>query len=186
MNNALKEKNVLCVYGDRTWPPAMTALTNDLRHVITWRRNTLDAVCSYIVGSFYTQQYGPFLFNQNKFEFTGNEKSYRTSYVTMHKEFVKTLNRLDRVKALMVEVNSMSTLYNIEWEDGLSLDIIDRNNADKFINEYTIVGTNKSIRPIDMLSEKTINLAAAMADDIEHQFDWENLDGWTGFKSYSD
>ena len=162
----------------------------NIHHIITWRRDTLSTVSSWMVMRLIKQSHGSYVWDGIPLEFVGDGNDFTQAYISTHQEFSIAINKLDPNKTVMVETSVLDNLDSIEWKDGYRLELLTRHlaantKAENYVNLYVNSTTGQIVRPIDMLSASSQAIAENISKELEITTNWSSLDQYIGFRNYS-
>ena len=174
---------------DELYDDSILASKQNIHHVVTWRRDTLSALASWMVMRINQQAHGNYGWDGVPLEFRADRAVFRKSYISTHLEFANAMQKLDAGKTVMIETSALDRLDMIEWLDETSLALSTRNIANNtkaanYVNNYLNMETGEIVRPLDMLSDSSRELATSIVQELEAATKWTQLDQHIGFKSY--
>ena len=91
---------------------------------------------------------------------------------------------LPKDQTVMVETKRMNDLHLLEWSDGTELYLPPPDSLKKPIgsSNYVNIQTGEKVKPAQMLGPRTLELISKIAQRIEDELHWSQLDKTSGLK----
>lgn len=172
------------VYLNKEFDDAIFASPQSFHHVILWRRNIFDWLCSRFVFMRVGIAHGTYEWDGTTF-ISNNWRpiKVRKQVYRVIDEFVNTFDIIPKHNTIMVETGDINSMKKISWPDETTLPLPkDVFKQDLGQMSYINLITQEKVKPVDLLQSCHIDLFSELAEEIDQRYDWQNLDKNSGFK----
>ena len=171
---------------DRAW---LEATGEEYYHIVLWRESTAELMASRIAMGIAKKAHGEILWNGKKFNF--KEDFFREEFAEVSRrhfrDFVSSSRQLPANKTVLIETKALDRVKQLEWPDGTVLSLPSKSElTGKHGGSSTYIHkeSGKKVKPIDMMSPKTIQLMNLISAEAEQKLSWSTLGTDLGFRSY--
>lgn len=160
------------------------ASSDRFHHVVLWRKDLLDWLCSRFIFRMtgtphgYDLEYDGIEYNIDQEYVMDDFLKKISNYVA---DFQQSLTVLPKDRTVIVETVHMNNVHEIDWLDHTHLDLIDAERVRHGATVWTSKETKQRVRPIDMISADNLAVFKAWATKTIRDLDWTNLDKASGF-----
>ena len=171
----------------REFDQALLGSPKNFHHVILWRRNILDWLCSRYLLMKVTSPHGVHewdgvpMGNPEKFK----KKRHVRNAMRVVSEFVDSLSAIPKQKSIMIETKAINSLTELVWPTNHRLQL----NVDAFKQNagsvtYINKNTGQKVNTVDLVPTEVLEVFHEINDRIQRTHNWNELPERHGFKSY--
>ena len=158
-------------------------------HIVLWRKSPQELLASRIAMGIARKSHGEIEWAGNKFNFSNKDLKQVFADVSRRhfSDFIASSKQLPFDKTILIETNAIDTISSLEWPDGTILPLPGKETLiTKHGGSCTYIHkeSGKKVKPIDMMSPKTMQIINLIAAEAEKS-SWSTLDTALGFKKYS-
>lgn len=160
-------------------------VAGDFHHVVLWRRDLFDWICSRYIFRVTGTPHGMNL-QYDDVEYKFAEESMANEFMSKLRSYIfsfsDSLDFLPKERTLMVETTTINNVQQLNWLDQTTLKLIDPHSIQRGATVWKSKTTNQRVRPVDMITKETKEKFRQWADNLNEELDWTNLDYNTGLK----
>lgn len=161
-------------------------VAGDFHHVVLWRRDLFDWICSRFIMRVTGTPHGMNL-QYRDVEYKFAQESVADQFTSKLKRYIfsfyDSLDLLPKERTLMVETTAINDIPQLNWLDQTTLNLVDSLSIQRGATVWKSMTTKERVRPVDMITNETREKFRNWADNLNKELDWENLAQHVGFKT---
>ena len=173
---------------NKEFDDAIFASPKPFHHIILWRKNMFDWLCSRYVLMRVGMAHG--IYEWDGTTLIGDKNrwkpaKYKRQAMAVLDEFIETFKIIPKDKTIMLETSVLNSLNKASWPDqtGLSLPPnVFKQQSGSMVYINTATGLRAS--PKDLLQPFILDMFRELEAEINKKYNWQDLDKNSGFTYY--